>query len=218
MSTEKFTDYIFTPLDIPKFNFDKDHLLDFFEQNKSVPNYDYLQKIENPWFVYEARRKEFASIPEEINGSGWDPSFKETFPQIVKTIEGLPFQYIERVYFLQQKIEVQAHRDVSREKDESLGPSTFRCPIINEQPESTFYLSPLSNEEFKFFPKMPLETQWFGMNNYNAKHGSFLPTGDAKKLMLCVWGQVEPQAWFSLLERSINKYEEYCFKDSNSVY
>ncbi len=69
-----------------------------------------------------------------------DPVFRENFPQFVKQIEGFPFQKIDRIYILEQVKEVKAHQDVSREDDLNLGPSTFRCPIVNDAPDRTFYL------------------------------------------------------------------------------
>lgn len=203
-------DYVFVPLEIPKFEFNPDLLFTFFERHKSIPQYDFLKEIDDPWFAYEARAKDHPARAAEIPGSGWDTEFREAFPQIVATVEKFPFQQIERVYFLQQRKEVRAHRDVSKEDNSLLGPSTFRCPIINDEPEKTFYLEPISQEKKCIFPKMPPDTQWFGMNNYSARHGSFMPSPTAKKLMFCVWGKLEHTSWFNLLERSIKRYPKYC--------
>jgi len=210
MNRVKHTDYIYVPLDIAKFAFDRDQLLDFFERRKTIPQYSFLKEIDEPWYALEARTKDFARAATEIAGSGWDPEFKSIFPQIVSTVESLPFEHVERVYFLEQRKEVKAHRDVSKEEDSLLGPSTFRCPIINDEPDRTFYLTSLENPERIIFPKLPAETQWFGMNNYNARHGSFMPSAGAKKLMLCVWGRVNREAWLQLLERSVSLYSQHC--------
>ena len=203
---------MFVPLAIPKFAFDREELLNFFETHKSLPNYSFLKEIDEPWFAYEARAQHFSSKSSHVKGSGWDPEFCSAFPQIVDTVERLPFQGIDRVYFLQQRKEVRAHRDVSKEDDPLLGPSTFRCPIINDEPESTFYLSPLDRPEETIFPQLPSETQWFGMNNYNARHGSLMPSPGAQKLMLCIWGRVNRKSWWQLLERSVETYPEHCLK------
>src|SRR5690606_2122421 len=150
----------------------------------------------------------------EIPGSNWTDVSRNEFPELLRLIEGFPFQHIERVYILEPLKEVIPHQDISREEDPSLGPSTFRFPLINDSPESTFYLlrgskkaGTLDSQEI--YPVLPDATQWFGMNNYLASHGSHLPKGDSRKLMLCIWGKVKREPWLELLSRSVNKYKEY---------
>lgn len=207
--------YLLVPLDIPKIQIDRRKLIDFFDTNKEIARNDFLKAIDFPWYILHLRIQGETPKAGEIPGSRWSNSARNEFQELISLIETLPFQHIERVYILEQLKDVIPHQDVSREEDPSLGPSTFRFPLINDTPETTFYIlrgskktGDLSTEEI--YPVLPPDTQWFGMNNYLASHGSHLPQGDSRKLMLCIWGKVQREQWLDLLSKSIKKYRNYC--------
>lgn len=200
--------YIFVPLDIPNFNIDINEFLNFFDSKKALIKTDIndLKNIELPWNIYYLRNNDLKPIDNEIPGSGWHDDIRQKFHNFIDVVETLPFESIQRVYVLEQFKEVNPHQDVSRELDPKLGPSTFRYSLLNDEPTTTFYL--LKENGDIIFPKLPKDTRWFGMNNYKAKHGSYLPT--KRKLMFCIWGKVHEGKFLELLTKSIKKYQDYC--------
>ena len=207
-------EYIFTPLELPTIKFNRSDLLSWFDLKKAAVDddrYEFVKQIETPWHVVQIRPDWLTPNTDEIPGSGWDPDFVERFPHFKTIIETLPFDKIIRVYILEQHKEVRPHRDVSKEKDDTLGPSTFRCPIVFDEPKSTFYFLKDSDPSTEIYPSFPDDhNHWFCMNNYNAKHGSHMPTNNNRKLMLCIWGEVNKDRFIKFITQNIEQYKNYC--------
>ncbi|MFA5489571.1 MAG: hypothetical protein WC284_10175 [Candidimonas sp.] len=202
------SDIVYTPLDLPKLIVDRDVICNYYDERKTVADNDFLEKVNYPWWVVHIRPDWIKPKKNEIHGSGWDEDFRTLFPNVVDVVESLPFSFINRVYLLEQLKEVPPHKDISKETDPTLGPSTFRCPIVHEDPENTFYFIRDGHDE-ELYPRLPDETNWFSMSNYTAKHGSHIPSQGKRKLMMCVWGKVDVEKYKNLINRSVNRYSEY---------
>lgn len=215
-SKYNLTDYVFVPIDVPKIDFDRTELCAWFDSKKAEVDkerYDFIKPIDFPWNVVQIRPDWLKPKADEIPGSGWEPEFIERFPNFKEVIENLPFDKIIRVYILEQFKEVLPHKDVSKEKDPLLGPSTFRCPIVFDEPGSTFYFIKDSDPAAEIYPSFPdNHPYWFCMNNYTAKHGSHPPSLGKRKLMLCIWGEVNVTKFVNFISDNISKYSEYCIK------
>jgi hypothetical protein len=198
-----YENLIFVPLDLPPLGFDRTEFLEWFDARKQRGMEEYVRKIGYPWNVVWLLSPEYQ--PELLE------SPLRNLPELLKQ---LPHRLIQRIYLLEQLIEVPHHRDVSREEQVELGPSTYRNMLINDAIDSTFYY--LRGTEYRknldptpIFPKFPPDTRWFAHNNYASHHGSFMPPESVRKVLLCIWGQVEPLSHLALIEQSRQKYPEF---------
>lgn len=204
-----FDDIIFTPLALPELEFDRERLLAWYDERKQRGYEEYVAKINYPWNVVWLR--------DEDRGVEWHEDLHSLFPNWTYCLDRLPHSIFRKVYILEQVIDVAPHRDVSREEFVGLGPSTYRCMLINDHPETLYYLrgpNPPegSLEEEKLFPRFPRERMWFAHNNHNARHGAILPPEGKRKLLLCIWGNVFSKSHFALLEKSQAEYAEWMIK------
>ena len=200
-----FDDFIFVPLDLPQIEFDRSEFLDWFDARKTRGMEEYVRKIGYPWNVVWLKSPEHQ--PELLDSP---------LRNLPECLGELPHIEIKRLYLLEQLIEVPHHRDVSREDRVDLGPSTYRNMLINDALDSSFYYLRGTDyrqnlESTPIHPKFPDDTRWFAHNNFTSHHGSFMPRPEQRKVLLCVWGTVDPDAHFNLLGRSRAKYEEYVF-------
>lgn len=198
-----YENLIFVPLDLPPLDFDRTELLEWFDSRKTRGMEEYVKKIGYPWNVVWLLSPEYQP---ELLGS--------PIRNLDMALQGLPHKTFQRIYLLEQLIEVPHHRDVSREDRVELGPSTYRNMLINDALDSTFYYRRGTEyrgnlEETPIFPRFPPDTRWFVHNNYNSHHGSFMPPEGARKLILCFWGQVDSLNHLALIEQSRQKYLEY---------
>jgi hypothetical protein len=194
--------YVFVPLDLPTIEFNRDELCAYYDQHKIIldqPEYDNLVGLHWPWYGLHIKRSD-----------EWNQDFCNTFRNFFPILSMLPFVQCN-IGILQQFKPVLPHKDESRDLYKDLGPTSFRCPIIFDEPASTFYFLKDSDPTVEIYPTFPVgHSRWFAMNNYNAKHGSHMPSLGKRKLMLCIWGVVNPASFTSLINRSINLYKDYC--------
>ena len=201
-----YENYFFIPLDIPKLEFDRDKLLEFYDENKYRLTDPVCEPLGNPWNILWLWDRGEIIFNEKV---------EKLFHNLYFVFGQLPHYYINNVALLEQVSEVKAHCDVSKEIDVTLGPSSYRCMLINDEPKKTFYFKrgvrwdgTLQNEEI--YPTLPKETNFFAINNHNAMHGSHMPT--QRKIILTVWGKVRELKHRNLLARSVEKYKEYCLQ------
>lgn len=200
---QKHQDLIFVPLDLPKIEFDRATLEQWYDSNKTRGMEEYVASIGYPWNVVWLR--------DEDRGLEWHVNIEEIFPNLMTTMALLPHMIFRKVYILEQVIDVAPHRDVSREDDLGLGPSTYRSMLINDDPETFYYYKGTEKgpTDTPIFPKFPEERMWFCHNNYTSRHGAFLPKPPNRKLIFCVWGHVQRKAHEDLIARSYEKYKEW---------
>ncbi len=194
---------IFLPLEIPPLEFNRRSLETWYDANKTRGMEEYVAKIGYPWNVVWLR--------DEDKGIEWREDIETIFPNFYNCLSYLPHQIFRKVYILEQVIDVEPHRDVSREDDESLGPSTYRAMLINDDPETFYYLrGPNKDDDMtRHYPTFPRPGMWFVHNNYNSRHGARMPVLPNRKLIFCVWGNVERAPHEKLVEISYEKYQEY---------
>lgn len=201
-----YKDYFFVPLDVPKLEFDRNELLEFYDTNKVHLIDPVSEPLGNPWnIVWLWDRGEII----------FNDKVSRLFPNLFEVFGVLPHNYINNIALLEQVAEVKPHCDVSKEIDVELGPSSYRCMLVNDEPTKTFYFKrgvrwegTLQDKEI--YPTLPKDTNFFAINNYNAMHGSHMPT--QRKIMLTIWGQVSPMRHYTLLQRSEKRFQEYCLR------
>ena len=197
--------FIFVPLDLPAISFDRNALLDYYDREKYAldsSKYHFLASLYYPWYCLHLKQN-----------NQWNWPFMKQFPDFMVKLIALPFLK-SSIGILEQRKVVMAHKDQSRDIAEHLGPSSFRCPIIFDEPDNTFYFIKDKNPRKKIAPSFPTDhSKWFAMNNYNAMHGSYMTSPGKRKLMLCVWGIVDPDRYSSLVLHSILKYRDHCITD-----
>lgn len=201
-----YENYYFIPLDIPRLEFDRERLLDFYDEKKIRLIDPVSEPLGNPWNIVWLWDRGDTIFQKEISA---------LFVNLYEVFNHLPHKYINNIALIEQVLEVKAHSDVSKETDTTLGPSSYRCMLINDEPNKTFYFregirweGTLQDKEI--YPTMPKTTNFFAINNYNAMHGSHMPT--KRKILLTVWGKVDQSKHYDLLQRSVKKYEEFCLK------
>lgn len=213
-----FTNYIYLPIDVDCPPVDRAKILRWHDSRKKRCMDPDISELEYPWAISKPRLRENGSTPGYIPGSSWDPSFEEEFPEIVSTVEQqLPFKEIVRVSVLEQLMEVRRHQDISRDPSPHLEPASYRCTLVNDEPEKTFYLRRGVRrlgtlEEKDLFPRLPSSTQWWVMGNLKSMHGSHMPSPGARKLIFSIWGVVDPERHFQLLQRSLSKFSEFAIR------
>jgi hypothetical protein len=208
-----FEDYIFVPLDVPKLEFDRNRLLNFYDSKKVRITEGLAAPLNFPWNIV---------FLWERGATTWNEYALDYFPNLLEVFDQLPHLSIDNVALLEQLMEVKVHCDVSKEPYPDLGPASYRCMLINDEPSNTFYFRKGVRWEDNLgdsfmFPYWPETSNFFAMNNYNSMHGSFmLRRPESRKIMLTVWGRVDREKHFKLIARSIEKYNTYVIKASDA--
>ena len=192
--------YIFVPLDLPVIKIDRERFCDYYDQNKfpfATVSKDYDRH--NNWFALYAK-----------TGQSWNQELCEMFPDFLSVLQNLPFVNTT-ICILEQFNPVLPHKDSNRAWEGHLGPSSFRYPIIIDEPERTFYFLKDDEPNVEIYPTWPPNhSRWFSMNQHISLHGSHMPSSGKRKLMLCVWGFINKPAMVELISHSIDKYKDYC--------
>lgn len=194
---------VYIPVDLPTLEFDRAKLEQWYDANKTRGIEQYVAAIGYPWNVVWLR--------DEDKGIDWRSDLEEVFPGFHENLKNLPHIILRKVYILEQVIDVEPHRDVSREDDPDLGPSTYRAMLINDNPDTLYYMK-VDGPSEKKFPRFPKPGMWFTHNNYNARHGAIMPKSPDRKLILCVWGNVRRTDHEDLIRRSYGLYKDYSIK------
>lgn len=195
-----FESLIFLPLDLPKLEFNREILLTWYDRNKTRGYEEYVKSIGYPWNVIWLR-----DLDKNLE---WRDDLDQVFPNLQQVLAHLPHETIRKMYVLEQVIDVEPHRDVSREDDPELGPSTYRAMLINDYSKTLYYLRGAETDpgESPLYPKFPEPGMWFVHNNFSSRHGAKMPPAGARKLILCVWGRVDKQKHIELVGRSYTHY------------
>ena len=204
-----FDDYYFIPLDIPLLEYNRNEILTFFDNNKVRVDDPVSEPLGQPWNIVWLWKRDQVIFENFVEG---------LFHNIYDVFGELPHDYINNVALLEQVIDVKPHCDVSKEVNVGLGPSSYRCMLLNDEPNSTFYFregirwkDTLQTKEI--YPVLPANTNCFTINNYITMHGSHMPTNPlSRKIMLTVWGNVHKLKHYNLLKRSIEKNKEFCLQ------
>lgn len=201
-------DLIYLPLDIPKLNLDRDKVLKYFDERKTIH-----QNIWK-WVVIK-------SFNGEI-----DKNFTELFLFLENYLRMLPFVDFKNKLHIdirEQIVTVKPHHDpvTKTYSDDTYGPAAYKNMIIRDCLE-TFYVLPSSTnpdvvhydhrpkEKLNpVFPKLPDDTDWFAVNNYGGCHGSFLAPKHLRKIIMFFSGPIDYKKHMELLEKSTKKYSEY---------
>ena len=208
-----FEEFYFVPLEVPKLELNREKFLDYFDTHKEHCVDDVSAPLDHPWNIVWAKPR----------NSDWTNDIKKLFPQIIEAVENLPFYEINNIAFLEQNSEVKLHSDVSKESDPLLGPSTYRCMLINDERE-TFYLregirieGTLKDEIH--FPEFPEDKNFFCVNNYRSMHGAFIAKcPNSRKIIMAIWGKVIPEQHLKLIDKSITFNHKYCLQVTPDNY
>ena len=185
-------------------------LVAYHDEHKFIIDGPVMKKLGNPWYTYQP-----------VQDFVWDKNFVERFPNFYKDVMSLPFDSIRRISFLESYKIVAPHQDMSRDSVE-LEPCAYRTFLANDE---TFYLTPCPDDlidgkskriedasvldEFpKFFPNCELG-RWWIMNNQNSIHGTIPQQLGSKKIIVSIWGKVNPERHMQFLEEAV--------KDNTSV-
>ena len=214
---EKWGNYCYIPLDIPKFHNSK-FVEWFFE--KAVP----VRKLKSDISTDQYGGTNFDSIDVNIDqwqgGGIWEQNnqndFLTLFPELYNDIiTYFPFKYIGKITCWSSNQHVRWHRDYSRFTD---NPSSFRIMIHDENPKQTLYIAenlPDTKIEVsnKFLIPRLEETNSFVWNNSRLKHGSFFnftlnKVHPRKILLILDRYELDADRYNDLLERSVKKYQD----------
>lgn len=185
-------------------------LVSYHDEHKFVIDGPVMKKLGNPWYTYQP-----------VQDFVWDEKFLERFPNFYDDIISLPFDSIRRISFLESYKVVKPHQDMSRDAVE-LEPCAYRTFLANDE---TFYLTPCPDELMngkskqientsildhlpKFFPRCELG-RWWIMNNQNSIHGTVPQLEGRRKIIVSIWGKVNPSRHMKFLEEEI--------KDNHSI-
>ena len=209
MPAYPWSNILYTPLDIPKLNLDKDRLIPYFDERKSIEK----NKIWN-W----VNIKPFSGKMRT--------DILNLFPELDYHLRQLPhLDYDNQLHIdIREQIhDVRPHQDpdTKRRNNSILGPAAYKNMICNEYHESFYLLPKQSNpnifhydsrprsEMNPVFPVIPADSDWFAINNHNGYHGSFRPPDPLRKLIIFFSGQVNSELHLNLIQRSLLKYESY---------
>jgi len=179
-------------------------LLAWHDKYKRELKGDGPDQLDNPWH---------ASQP--LQEGRWLMNFALQFKEFVEDVKALPFSSILRISFLESTAPVPPHQDLSRD-DPNLEPCSYRCFLCND---STFWLAECPEDMqdgkpkridfepgYKYYPT-PDYGQWWLMNNQNSIHGCDPQRLGAKKVIVSIWGTVDPDQHRQLLKETVSQNE-----------
>lgn len=159
-------------------------------------------QLDNPWTASQPRQ----------NGR-WLMNFAMQFPEFVEDVKALPFSSILRISFLESTQPVAPHQDLSRDNPD-LEPCSYRCFLVSD---NTFWLAECPEDMqdgkpkrvdfqpgYKWYPK-PDYGQWWLMNNQNSIHGCDEQRIGSKKVIVSIWGTVDPDKHRALLRETVSQ-------------
>lgn len=198
---------LFTPLAVPKLDLDRNKILEYFDSRKS-------RFQDWQWVVIKP-----------LNGP-LDPALTEIFPFLEEQIRLLPWKdYCNNLHidFREAFLNNKPHQDpiTKTHNNLELGPASYKCMILRDVLE-TFYVLPQSTNpnivQYDFrsreklnpiFPKLPEDTNWFGLNNHTGYHGAFMVPPRFKKITMFFTGAINEASHAKLIEESVKKYSEF---------
>lgn len=206
------TELRFLPLDLPYVECDSKKIKQYMDTNSVRVDYNATNEINNPWNHVIIRSPLFKRQRNTISGSGWRDDFKNEFSHVVQSVENLPYSKISFVYLFEQCIDVKPHLDsVGGDANKSLEPASYRMNLLFED-ENTFYICDNDKCTNFSYPSFPKDSNTWVFSNKKYKHGSILPKGKKRKILLIIGNSIlDHQKHFELLERSYKKYSQFTF-------
>jgi hypothetical protein len=200
----------YLPLALPRVECDSTQIKNYIDNRGSRVNYSWTECVDQPWNHVIVRAPVIKSKDGEIPGSGWRPDFKKTFPAVIDAVERLPFTSIKYVYLFEQIIDVKPHHDnVGKNPYEHLEPASYRITLLMEDQE-TFYICDDFQCTTFTHPRYPTDTNTWAFSNNSVPHGSVLPRGGKRKILLIIGGGVLDEAKHkALIADSYQKYKDY---------
>lgn len=217
---KKYGKYLYVPLALPIFELpEKEHFLSWWNSNFTVPN---KLKADTIFKEYGMSPFEAIDIIHKI-GDHWDvnlktESFKKEFPKLYQQFfDQLPCDDILKLTLWSSIKPLPEHRDTGEVVDV---PMSFRVKLYDENPDETLFLfdnplRPYSCGEPVALPRAP-GTNSFVWNNLRVKHGSIY-NPEHKKILAVVFCAVNVEKYTSLMDASINIYEDYCIQSKNTI-
>jgi hypothetical protein len=221
---EQWGKYCYIPLDIPKF--ENQGLVDWFN-NKKKPIYKISPDISSA--KYDVTNFEAVDVlptgeSEEQHTVVWtlnlQQDFLTLFPDIYDQIMTYyPFKSLIRMRFWSSTKNILYHRDHTIFTD---NPSSFRIMLYDENPDQTLGLipcipdTPTDLENIHLLPKIN-DTNSFVWNNLRVKHGSLYQPPYRKILMILDRYDLDISKYHKLIERSVEKYNNYVLTCDRSI-
>lgn len=217
--------YCFIPLDIPKLSEAKQISKWFFENSKQVI------KLKADIACPLTGKGAFNSVDVLVNACEkkeriWsinnNHDFLNEFPKFHEELLDLfPYVEIPHFKFWQSIREVYKHRDDQDFRD---FPSSFRALIYDENPEETLFIE-------ECLPNTPMDqtgktvkvprlsdSHSFAWNNLRTKHFSSHDEKYRKIILILNGTHIDYKKYRSLMERSVEKYSEYCMLSDYQIH
>jgi hypothetical protein len=208
--TISLNDLRFLPVDVPYAKCDSQKIKQFMDSESVRVNYPWTEKINQPWNHVIVRDPSFNEIKGIIPGSNWRSDFYYEFPEVVNTVENLPYQKISYVYLFEQCIEVKPHFDVvGKNFNEALEPASYRINLLMED-EQAFYICDSEAGDTYSHPRFPPDSNTWVFSNKKFMHGSLIPESGKRKILLVIGkGILNSEKHLKLLENSYLKYKNF---------
>ena len=197
---------LYTPLDLPALDFDRNEFIKWHEEkrHRTQDNINYSKKdFIAPWMVSFAYHVDY----------GWCNRFLKVIPNFKDILYNhLPYTDITYINFLEQKIPCQLHQDVGSRPDREDEPGAYKAFMVYDAPLMYFQEGETkeSLSEEKLYINHPNHlTKWFAINNYDAYHAAELPAEGQRKIIMTILGKLDKQKHKEILERSLEKYKDY---------
>jgi hypothetical protein len=215
---QKYGDYIYVPLDVPKILPDnQEEFVKFYFDNaktmdKLRPDAISDQYITPTYLTIDSAPTRLYSLPENIN---YVPDLNIKFKSITEQIlEYLPFKNVTFKLWSSYTDQLW-HRDMSCMADI---PSQFRIMLYDTNPAPTLHLrrdlpdNPIAED---FTVMNYNDTNTLVWNNLRAEHSSKFIKGYTKILLIIneIDSEIDWKKYDNLLERSILKYRNNTFID-----
>lgn len=192
---------LYTPLDLPEMIVDREEFISWHEDNRKRDKGGHADNFISPWlisFAYHVDR-------------GWNQQLLKIIPNLKYIVENeLPFNTIRYINFLEQKLPCALHRDRTSqpEIDFKDQPNSYKAYMVYDEP--LMYFQKEKDVPNKIYINHPNHlTKWFAVNNYDALHASDLPTGNVRKIIMTISGELDSEKHRVILNQSLKKYKDY---------
>ena len=204
----------FLPIDLPRAHCDPEKIKKYMDSESVRINYSWTEKVDQPWNHVIVRDPSF-DHGGVISGSRWRSDFYENFPEVVDSVESLPFQKISYVYLFEQCIEVKPHFDVvGKNFNAFLEPASYRINLLMET-STAFYICDNDSCDVYSHPRFPADSNIWTFSNKKYRHGSKLPEADKRKIILIIGkGILNKEKHLQLLSKSYEKYKNFVLLNS----
>lgn len=218
---------VWTPLDIPKIDFDQNKLWEIWEAVQNGGKYNNWELTAHPWFdeypdlLNGWKNHDYRAFNIFKNNHYYDRDNTgiphqlviDHFPDVVKWIESLPFDNIHWCAFVGRPDDgVGPHYDEAQNYEQLtfVEPSQVRArfaPVTDWRKEH-FYMTNTHGQE-RLYPMLPPDTDSFCYDGTKYEHGADRGFHPKDRIQLMPMGKLNQEKWHALLERSINKYKDY---------